>query len=51
MKIKTALKSSCCKANVVLAGEPDFSETGNDDVCTVYYICEKCKQPCDTHAS
>ncbi len=41
-------KSGCCNAKVKVAGMPDFLES--KEVCTVYYVCLKCNQPCNVVA-
>lgn len=37
--------SKCCGAETKLGGMPDFENS--DEVCTVYNVCLKCKNPCD----
>lgn len=44
--IEKVYKSKCCNAEVRTDGIPDF--LGSKDVCTVSFICCKCKKPCDT---
>lgn len=44
-KLSKIKHSDCCNAPVELAGRGDFSD--KDEVCTVYNVCQKCKQPCD----
>lgn len=39
------MKSNCCNAEMKEVGTPDF--IGSDEVCTVHWECQKCKQPCD----
>ena len=38
-------KSKCCNAPMKEEGKPDF--IGSDEVCTMYWSCTKCKEPCD----
>lgn len=38
-------KSKCCNAEVRTDGIPDF--LGSKEICTVSFICRKCKKPCD----
>ena len=38
-------RSQCCHANVITDGIPDFPD--DKSVCTIYYVCLKCHQPCD----
>lgn len=38
-------KSKCCNAEVRTDGMPDF--LGSKEVCTVSFICRKCRKPCD----
>lgn len=37
--------SKCCKAPVTTEGMGDFDD--KDRVCTQYFVCGACKQPCD----
>jgi len=45
-KNKTTLKSNCCNAPIRTEGDKDFK---NSFEGTFYYVCSKCKQPCDVH--
>lgn len=40
-------KSNCCHAKVRIGGISDF--IGDKIICTRYYICIKCNQPCDIY--
>ena len=44
-KKNSKLKSQCCNADVIKGGRPDFA--GDNYVCTMYYVCTKCNNPCD----
>ena len=37
--------SACCNAPMTVGGIGDFDD--KDKVCTQYYVCSKCKRPCD----
>lgn len=41
------LKSKCCQAVMRTEGSKDFGDGSPEDVSTCYYVCEKCKEPCD----
>lgn len=43
--IEKDFRSKCCNAEVKAGGLPDF--IGGNEVCTVSYVCLKCKKPCD----
>ena len=38
-------RSKCCSAEVKTEGMPDF--LGSKEICTIYFVCLKCNQPCD----
>lgn len=42
---KEKLISKCCSASVRAEGIGDFDN--KDKICTIYYVCEACKNPCD----
>ena len=43
------LKSKCCNASVKTeSGLPDFIGDKNPRIATMWYVCTKCNQPCDT---
>lgn len=44
-KLKEEYISKCCKAKAEVAGMPDFE--GDKYSVTMYYVCTKCKKPCD----
>jgi len=37
--------SKCCNALVRAEGMGDFKD--KDEVCTMYYVCQSCNNPCD----
>ncbi len=43
--IERRYRSKCCNAEVKTHGVPDF--IGSKEICTVSFICRKCKNPCD----
>ena len=46
--MKKTQRSQCCKAKVRVDGIPDF--LGIKEICTVSYICLKCKKSCNVVA-
>ena len=44
-KIKDIV-SKCCGATVSIGGIGDFND--KDEVSTMYYVCSRCKHPCDS---
>lgn len=40
---KPKQKSKCCNASVTVCG----GDGGRLDNCTFFFVCDKCKQPCD----
>lgn len=43
-KLEENYRSECCNAKVKARGIPDF--IGSDEICTINYVCLKCRKPC-----
>lgn len=44
-KLEENYRSECCNAKVKIRGTSDF--IGSDEVCTINYVCLKCRKPCN----